>query len=111
MGRSWMIGLTCVAGIFFLGGCSGALGEGGPCEGDACAGTTEAQEEATVPDRWVERTTEGGATVFFPTIPALAGVPDSIAPGVLGLSEKGCLLIEPLPKLKKKFPRALAHYP
>ena len=49
--------------------------------------------------------------MFFPTIPSSAGVPDSIAPGVLALSGRGCPLIEPLPKFKKRFTRALAHYP
>ena len=36
MVRLWVIVMACVA-VIGLGGCSGAVDEGGPCEG-ACAG-------------------------------------------------------------------------
>lgn len=52
------------------------------------------------------------AGVFFPTMRNPTGaVPESLARGVLALSEKGCLLIMPRPARVKKFPRALRDYP
>ena len=93
MMRTRIAAVIVFSGLILLAGCSTGHGEGGPCEGDACAGTTRIQE-GTGPTESGERTTEDGATVFFPTIPTQDAVPLAIAQGRLVLSESGCLLIK-----------------
>ena len=101
MGRSWMIGLTCVAAIF-LGGCSGyggARGEGGPCDG-ACAGKSVAQQEE--PPAPVEDTKERTAPSGSYDLECLGRTSVSTAGGAYPEGAKGTK-VPPVEQTRRRF--------